>query len=193
MDCEKTGALIRGIRKEKRMTQRELGELINVSDKTVSKWERGAGSPDISLLRGLSEALGVNIEKLLLGDLEPNGKNGGNMKKIKFYMCKTCGNIITSSGSGSLSCCGRQLLPMEAKASGEGHQLCIEETGDEFYITISHEMTKEHYISLVAYVTYDKLLMCRLYPEQSAELRLPKIRGGRFYFMCNKHGLWINK
>ena len=87
MDCSKVGKLIFGLRKEKGMTQKQLADAMNISDKTISKWERGLGCPDVSLLRELSEVLNVDIEKILLGDLEPNNADGGNMKKNKIlYM-----------------------------------------------------------------------------------------------------------
>ncbi|MEG2687220.1 MAG: helix-turn-helix transcriptional regulator, partial [Christensenellaceae bacterium] len=54
MDCKKVGILIRGLRKEKKLTQKQLADAMNISDKTISKWERGLGCPDVSLLHGLS-------------------------------------------------------------------------------------------------------------------------------------------
>ena len=56
MDCEKTGSLIRGLRYEKGMTQKQLADRMNISDRTVSKWERGQGCPDIELLHGAAAA-----------------------------------------------------------------------------------------------------------------------------------------
>ena len=60
MDQIKTGALICAQRLRQGMTQLQLAEQIGVSDKTVSKWERGCGAPDIELLPALSAALGVD-------------------------------------------------------------------------------------------------------------------------------------
>ncbi len=57
MDAEKTGKLINFLRSKKSLTQKQLAELINVSDKAVSKWERGDGCPDVGLLPSLAEAL----------------------------------------------------------------------------------------------------------------------------------------
>ena len=68
MDCSKVGNLIYTLRTEKGMTQKALANAMNISDRTISKWERGAGCPDVSLLRELSDILGVNIEKILLGE-----------------------------------------------------------------------------------------------------------------------------
>lgn len=92
MDCNRVGRLIFSLRKENNLTQKQLADALNISDKTISKWERGLGCPDVSLLHELSNVLSINIEKILLGDLEPNSVDGGNMKKIKFYICTSCNN-----------------------------------------------------------------------------------------------------
>lgn len=184
--------LIMGLRKEKALTQKQLADSMNISDKTISKWERGLGCPDVSLLHGLSDALDVNIEKILLGDLDTNNADGGNMKRIKFYICPTCGSIVTSTGEAELSCCGRKLNALIAKPSDENHNLKIETIEDDYYITFIHEMSKVHYINFVAYVACDRILLVRLYPEQSGEVRFPKLYGGKVYFGCNQHGLWLN-
>lgn len=68
----KVGELIRSLRLDKRMTQKALAERLNISDKTVSKWERGMGLPEISLISPLSEILGVELQNLLSGELKPN-------------------------------------------------------------------------------------------------------------------------
>jgi len=193
MDCSKVGNLILTLRKEKRWTQKQLADKMNISDKTISKWEKGLGCPDVSLLKELSEILEVNIEKILQGDLEPNEADGGNMKRLKFYVCPNCGNVITSTGEAEISCCGRKLNVLSAKPSDEKHHLKVETIEDDYYITFSHEMTKEHYLNFIAYVSYDKVLLVRLYPEQGSEVRFPVLRQGKLYFGCNKHGLWVNE
>lgn len=78
MDAEKIGKVIKDCRKEKGMTQKELAEKLMISDKTISKWERGLGCPDISFLTELSKILGVNIENILRGNIEINDFIGGN-------------------------------------------------------------------------------------------------------------------
>ena len=192
MDCNKVGKLILSLRKEKCMTQKQLADKMNISDKTISKWERGLGCPDVSLLRELSEILGVNIEKILLGNLNPNDTDGGNMKKVKFFVCPKCGNILTATSEAEIFCCGRKLDPLIPKPSDENHKLNVEEVEDDFYITFTHEMTKTHFISFIAYVSYDRVLLIRLYPEQGGEVRFPKMFGRKLYFYCNQHGLWVN-
>ena len=193
MNPEKIGSLIFQLRKEKNLTQKQLGEKLGLSDKTISKWERGLGCPDISLLRDISKIFNVNIEKILLGDLQENDINGGNMKRIKFYVCPNCGNVINSTGDGDFSCCGRKLEALVPKVMDENHSINIEEVENDYYIEINHEMTKEHFISFVAYVTYDRVLLIKLYPEQSPTVRFPRLCGkferGKFYMYCNQHGL----
>ncbi len=68
MDNIKTGRFIAQKRKEKKLTQKTLAETIGVTDKAISKWERGLSYPDVSLLIPLSEALGVSISEILNGD-----------------------------------------------------------------------------------------------------------------------------
>lgn len=192
MDCNKVGKLILSLRKEKGMTQKEIADSMNISDKTISKWERGLGCPDVSLLSELSQILDVNIERILSGSIEPNETNAGNIKRIKFYVCPNCGNIINSTGETEISCCGRKLDPLKAKRADSVHRAKIETIDNEHYVTFNHEMSKSHYICFVAYVTCDRLNFVRLYPEQDAHLRLPRMFGGNLYFYCSKHGLWIN-
>ena len=67
MNAEKTGALIKQLRTNKNLTQAQLAELVNVSDKAVSKWERGDGCPDITIMPKLAEVLGVEMESLVEG------------------------------------------------------------------------------------------------------------------------------
>lgn len=67
LDKEKFGAFLVQLRKEKGLTQKELAERLYVSDKAVSKWERGLSLPDISLLQPLAEFLGVTVTELLSG------------------------------------------------------------------------------------------------------------------------------
>ena len=92
MDNQKTGALIRVLRMEKGYTQQQLAEQLNVSAKTISKWETAAGYPDISLITQLAQILDTTSEELLLGNMPNDRQNGGNMKRITFYQRGVCGN-----------------------------------------------------------------------------------------------------
>lgn len=81
MDNIKFGETIAKIRKEKNMTQKELAEKLNVTDKAVSKWERGASFPDISLLEPLSKILGIGMNELLTSEKDNNEINIENKAK----------------------------------------------------------------------------------------------------------------
>lgn len=189
MDCNKVGQLILKLRKEKNMTQKSLAAKMNISDRTISKWERGIGCPDVSLLNELSKILGVNIDQILSGKLELNETDGGNMKKVKFYVCPFCGNVICSTGEAEISCCGRKLKALAAGRSDSLHEIQVEEIEDEYYVTIQHDMDKQHYIAFAACVSYDRVLLVKLYPEQSPQLRFPRLSGGELYLFCSRHGL----
>lgn len=71
MDAKKIGALIAQLRKTRGLTQKALAEKLHVSDKAVSRWETGKGFPDTSLLKPLSDALGISVGELLAGELIP--------------------------------------------------------------------------------------------------------------------------
>lgn len=172
------------------MTQKQLADELNVSDKAVSKWERGLGCPDLTLLAGLGTVFAVNIAHILSGDLEEREADTGNMKKIAFYVCQNCGNILYSMSSCEVSCCGRKLPPLSAQEEDEAHCITVADIEDEQYVSMTHEMSKTHFISFAALVSGDRVVLVKLYPEQNAELRLPFTRTGVLYVYCNIHGLY---
>ena len=189
MDCAKIGKLILQLRKEKGLTQKQVADQLNITNKTVSKWENGLGCPDVTLWKDLSDLLGTDVLKLLQGELKPNSPDIGKMNKMQFYVCPTCGNILTSTGKASISCCGRQLHPLVPVLQTEEHEATVEEIDAEYYFTLNHEMTKEHYISFIACVYDDRVLLNRLYPEQNPEFHLPLMRGRySLYLYCTRHG-----
>ena len=189
MNIYTAGTIIKNIRETKGMTQAELAEQIGVSDKAVSKWETGKGLPDITLIEPLAKALGVSVMELISGDQIVNKNVSGNMLRSKMYVCPVCGNIITASGDAAISCCGITLPPLVAEECDDAHMIKIEKVEDGHFITIDHEMTKQHYISFIAFVIGDRIQFVKLYPEGNAETRL-QLRGrGFIYVYCNKHGL----
>lgn len=185
-----TGAVIKDLREKKKMTQRELAERLAVSDKTVSKWETGKGYPDITLLEPIAKAFGISVTELISGNTVFNANVSANMLRSKFYVCPVCGNVIHSMGEAAVTCHGILLTPLEAEPEDAMHAAHVERVEDEYYVTIDHCMTKEHYISFVAAVSSEGLQMVKLYPEASAEARF-KIRGVRtIYYCCNRDGLF---
>lgn len=67
MQNVKVGNIIRKARLEQKMTQKQLADKINISDKAISKWECGSGNPDISLILKLSKILDIDVYELLKG------------------------------------------------------------------------------------------------------------------------------
>ncbi len=189
MDQIMTGKLIRQFRTKLGLTQKQLAERINVSDKAVSKWERGCGAPDLSLIGALAEVFGTDTGVLLSGTIDKNESEKGNMKKLKFYVCRDCGNIITATSEAAVTCCGSRLSPMEPRKAEESERLTVENTGGELYITSGHEMTKEHYISFVAYLSDSTVMLFKQYPEWAMQARLPVFRSGRLVWYCTGCGL----
>jgi len=189
MDCKKTGALIRALRREMNLTQRELAEKLFLSAKTVSKWECGQGCPDVSLLGELSRILGVNLNHLLAGELTGNEIVGGNMKKSRFYVCPDCGSITASTGMAEISCCGRRLSALEARKADGEQKLRMEMVEDEWFITSDHPMEKENYISFVAYASGAKLEIHKQYPEWNLQLRIPRRGHGMLIWYAADCGL----
>lgn len=193
MNTYVTGSVIKQLRERKNLTQAQLAEMIDVSPKTVSKWETAKGLPDISLLDALSGALDVSVMELLSGNTVTNRNVSGNMLRSRIYVCPVCGNIIHAMGESVISCCGVTLPPLEAEEMDDVHRIVIEQVEDEQFVSVRHEMTKKHYISFFAYVTSDQFQLVKLYPEGNAEHRF-RFRGhGIFYLYCNRHGLMKQK
>ena len=193
MNTYVTGATVKALRENRNMTQAELADRIGVSSKTVSKWETAKGLPDISLLQPLAEALGISVIELMNGQPIINKNTSANMLRSKFYVCPICGNAIHSLGSAVVSCCGITLPPLEAEEADEFHGITVENVEDEHFLTVAHPMTKDHFISFLAYVTTDRLQLVKLYPEGNAETRM-QLRGrGVLYCCCNRHGLFKRK
>ena len=185
-----TGATVKALREKLGLTQAELAGKILVSDKTVSKWETGKGLPDITLLEPLAKALGVSVPELMSGQVMVNRNRASNLLRSRVYVCPVCGNVIFAKGDAMISCCGIALPALEAEEPDEAHQALVQRVEDEFYISASHEMTKNHYLSFFAYVTQDRIEWKALYPEGNAEARFFIRGGGMLYCYCNRHGLF---
>ena len=188
-----TGAIIKELREKRGLTQLELARRLCISDKTVSKWETGKGYPDITLLEPIASVFGVSVTELLSGNAVSNANVSGNMMKSKFYVCPICGNMMHSMGEAVIQCHGIQLLPCQGEEPDEMHSITTEKIEDEYFVTIDHEMTKQHYISFIAAVSPDRIQMVKLYPEGNPEARF-QIRGvKKILFFCNRDGLYTAK
>ena len=193
MDTYITGQTIKNLREKRGFTQAELADKLGVTDKAISKWETAKGLPDITLIEPLARALSVSVMELMTGNAVVNKNISSNILRSKFYVCPLCGNIIRTTGNAVISCCGITLPPLEAEDTDDEHSITIEKVEDEKFITVNHDMTKEHFISFVAYLTLDRVQFVKFYPEGNAETRLNFRGSGYLYIYCNKHGLMKKK
>lgn len=184
-----TGSTIKSLREKRGLTQSQLGQRIGVGDKAVSKWETGRGLPDITLMEPLAQALGVSVIELLSGDHVTNKNRSCNVQRSKLYVCPICGNILHASGDAVISCCGVTLPSLEAEELDDDHMVTVETVEDEQFVTVHHPMTKEHYISFLAWATSDRFQLVKFYPEGNAEARLQMRGFGTLYVYCNRHTL----
>ena len=193
MNTYVTGSTIKKLREARGMTQAQLAQRIGVSGKAVSKWETAKGLPDISLLQPLAAALGVSVIELMNGEPIVNRNVSCNLVRSRLYVCPICGNVLHSTGDAVISCCGVTLPALEAEERDEAHALTVERVEDEHFLTVHHPMTKDHYISFLAYASVDRFQLVKLYPEGEAQTRM-QLRGrGTVYFFCNRHGLFRQK
>lgn len=193
MDTYITGNTIKSLREKKSMSQAQLADMLGVSSKAVSKWETAKGLPDITLIEPLAKALSVSVMELMSGDTIINKNISSNMLRSNFYVCPICSNIVSAVGDAVISCCGITLPPLEAEEIDTDHPIAVEKVEDEHFVTVNHPMTKEHFISFVAYLTYDRVQFVKFYPEGNAETRFNLRGGGYLYIYCNKHGLMKKK
>ena len=112
------------------------------------------------------------------------------MVKGKFYVCPVCGNVISTTGEAVVSCCGITLPPLDAEPEDGEHDIKTEIVEDEYYVSVSNPMTKDHYISFLAAVSDHGVQFVKLYPEGNAEARFKINRIRKLYAYCNRHGLF---
>lgn len=188
-----TGAVIKQLREKNKLTQAELADKLNVSDKTVSKWETAKGYPDITLLEPIAKVFSISVTELISGNAVNNVNVSANMLRSNFYVCPICGNVIYSVGEASISCHGISLFPLEVEQCDGRHVLELKKVEDEYFVSVNHEMNKLHYISFIAAASSDRVQIVKLYPEGNAEARF-KINGVReIFYYCNRDGLYKQK
>ncbi len=104
IDQEKTGRFIADLRKEKNLTQKQLADMLNVSDKAVSRWETGRGFPDINSLEDIAAALDISTAEILKGERIPSEVSGEDVRLLaddsltlakELLHKKTTRNILT--------------------------------------------------------------------------------------------------
>lgn len=196
-----TGNTIKSLREKQNLTQAQLANLLCVSDKTISKWERGRGFPDIVFLEPLSKLLKVSMLELLSGNTITNKNTSANIKKSCFYTCPICGNVFFSLGNALISCCGLQLPVLEIENSKNNksiqeneiahqHKIKLEDIEDELYLTMKHPMEKDHFISWIGIIRINSVEIIKFYPEENLECRIKYGKNIKIFAYCNRHGLF---
>lgn len=190
---QEIGEIIRKKREEKGLTQAQLAKMLGVTAKAVSKWETGAGLPDVSLFEPLSTALSLSVAELFSGETVKNHNRAANMMKTRFYVCPVCGNVVHSVGEIAVSCCGVTLPPLVAEEADEAHRLSAIPVEDEWFVESAHPMEKDHFLSFAALVQSERVTLVKWYPEGAAQARFPRRGHGILYTYCAKHGLTKQK
>lgn len=186
-----TGAVIKELREKNHLTQAELADKLNVSDKAISRWETAKGYPDITLLEPIAKVFHISVTELISGNTMKNVNVAANMLRSNFYVCPVCGNILHSMGAASISCHGITLFPLDAEVCDDAHKPDIQVMEDEYFVAINHEMTKTHFISFIAAASSDRIQIVKLYPEGSAQARF-KVQGVKeIFYYCNREGLFM--
>lgn len=190
MDQSVIGAIIRREREARGMTQAQLAQRLMVSEKAVSKWETGKGFPDVTMLEPIAAALGISAIELMRGQAVCNRNRAANLMRTRFYQCPACGNLLTASGDAVISCCGTVLAPLEAREMDAEHAISLDVVEDEYYVSLAHDMTREHQIVMLAGLWEGGMQLVRLYAEGPAGARLKISTTREVYALCSRHGLF---
>ena len=188
---ENIGSHIKRRRLTKKMTQEQLAERLHVTRQAVSKWERGLGYPDISLLESLASFLDINIEEILGHGTMPNPFSGGNMKNTAYFVCPLCGSLTCCNGGAAVSCCGHKLDALVPQPADGAHTLTVEALEDQWYVHSDHPMQKENYISFIALASGGILHIAKQYPQWDCQAYIPHLRHARLlWYVSVEHALY---
>ncbi len=138
----------------------------------------------------LSSALQMGIPVLLSSDLAEDQLTGGNMKRTHFFICPVCGSLSFCTGDMAVSCCGRPLEPLVPQKAAPGKALRVTESDGDWYVESDHPASKEDYISFLALVTGEMLLVLRQYPEWDIHARIPGRPHGTLVWYSTSQGLF---
>lgn len=185
MDCKQTGMLIAKLRKEKNLKQREVAVKLNISEQTVSKWERGLGFPDVNLIKQLATILNVKVEVLLNGNMPASKIKNGSLNNIKFFVCPKCANIISSFGDMQMYCCDRLINSANAEKVEDEKKLKIDNVENELFVHSDMPMTKSDYVTFVAYAVGNCYTLVKMFPEWNLQTRFVYKGHGKLYFGKN--------
>lgn len=109
------------------------------------------------------------------------------MNRLNLYCCPTCGNVSLAYGKAKYECCGNLLDPIPVKIAAPSEYPAVTPMDGEFFLEYSHPMTKDCYIAAVVVERLDHVSLYRLFPEQSAQLRIPQTAGTKIYTIYRQH------
>ena len=112
------------------------------------------------------------------------------MRKLKFYVCPNCGNLLNATADAAVSCCGKTLKPLVPRKAEKTETLSVEMIENDYFISTDHEMTRKHYIAFVALLTGDSIMLRKQYPEWNLQTRIPCFAHGVLVWYCTRHGLF---
>lgn len=115
------------------------------------------------------------------------------MRKIKFYTCEECGDVVVSLDGKNISCDGKDLVYQEPKEAVGENKLNIERVVNELFISSNHPVDKNDFINFVAYVRIDTMMVKRHYPEWDLDFRFPYLGPGKIIFNSTSKGLFFQK
>lgn len=170
MDCKKVGQLIKKKRLEKKMTQQELADKLHITDRAISKWERGLGAPDISLLQDLSNILGLSISDVLSGEEHKEGLSIPD--KIIIILCLLM-PIIIICFSLMISCFRTDYIFIGSIFLLIAYLLFIKkENNQKLKKEITWILFILYIIFLLSTIVYTKLTTGAIYPELNIKSNL---------------------
>ena len=163
MDCKKVGQLIKKKRLEKKMTQQELADKLHITDRAISKWERGLGAPDISLLQDLSNILELSISDVLSGEEHKEGLSIAD--KIIIVLCLLM-PIIIICFSLMISCFRTDYIFIGSIFLLIAYLLFIKkETNQKLKKEVTWILFILYIVFLLSTIFYTKLTTGTIYPE----------------------------
>ena len=111
------------------------------------------------------------------------------MKKLRYFVCPSCGSLTFSSGEAEVSCCGRRLTALEPRKAREEEKLRVEAVENDWFISGDHPMRKDDYVSFLAFAAGDRVQVVRLYPEWDLQARIPARGHGMLLWYSHRQGL----
>ncbi len=167
MNLERTGKLIRSLRKQQHLTQSDLANRINVTTQAVSKWETGKSFPDPSILETLADALGCSVENLLVGDTSESqgalrhGSNKVSRDKLKLIGAGILTTLLVVFSTILLLSNERVVIPYDS--DGTSKTVCCDGEYMRFPVPNIHvEKTSGRLIALCTVPTHTRIITVRL-------------------------------